>query len=110
MNAPTAQPTITVGGFSIDILVQGYPGKTVCHGGLGWSTVALVRGQGRVILIDAGNFGMRRLIAERLSARAVSRRRDRRDPDARALRSLDQLADVLGLARADRQAGAGMGC
>ena len=49
MNAPTAQPTITVGGFSIDILVQGYPGKTVCHGGLGWSTVALVRGQGRVI-------------------------------------------------------------
>ena len=33
MNAPSAQPTITVGGFSIDILVQGYPGKTVCHGG-----------------------------------------------------------------------------
>ena len=72
MNAPTAQPTITVGGFSIDILVQGYPGKTVCHGGLGWSTVALVRGQGRVILIDAGNFGMRRLIAERLSAHGLS--------------------------------------
>ena len=43
MNAPTQQPTITVGGFSIDILVQGFPGKTVCHGGLGWSTVALVR-------------------------------------------------------------------
>lgn len=41
--------------FSIDILVQGFPGKTVCHGGLGWSTVALVRGRGRVILIDAGN-------------------------------------------------------
>ena len=55
MNAPTAQPTITVGGFSIDILVQGFPGKTVCHGGLGWSTVALVRGQGRVILIDAAS-------------------------------------------------------
>ena len=52
MNAPSAQPTITVGGFSIDILVQGFPGKTVCHGGLGWSTVALVRGQGRVILMD----------------------------------------------------------
>ena len=72
MNAPSAQPTITVGGFSIDILVQGYPGKTVCHGGLGWSTVALVRGQGRVILIDAGNFGMRRLISERLSAHGLS--------------------------------------
>lgn len=72
MNAPMQQPTITVGGFSIDILVQGFPGKTVCHGGLGWSTVALVRGNGRVILIDAGNFGMRQLISERLSAHGLS--------------------------------------
>jgi glyoxylase-like metal-dependent hydrolase (beta-lactamase superfamily II) len=60
-----------VGGFSIDILVQGFPGKTVCHGGLGWSTVALVRGRDRVILIDAGNFGMRRLITERLAAHGL---------------------------------------
>jgi glyoxylase-like metal-dependent hydrolase (beta-lactamase superfamily II) len=72
MNAPATNPTISVGGFSIDILVQGYPGKTVCHGGLGWSTVALVRGQGRVILIDAGNFGMRRLISERLAAHGLT--------------------------------------
>jgi N-acyl homoserine lactone hydrolase len=72
MNAPATQPTITVGGFSIDILVQGFPGKTVCHGGLGWSTVALVRGQGRVVLIDAGNFGMRRLIAARLEAHGLA--------------------------------------
>ena len=72
MNAPATQPTMNVGGFSIDILVQGFPGKTVCHGGLGWSTVALVRGQGRVILIDAGNFGMRRVIAERLTAHGLS--------------------------------------
>ncbi len=72
MNAPATQPTITVGSFSIDILVQGFPGKTVCHGGLGWSTVALVRGQGRVVLIDAGNFGMRRLISERLSAHGLT--------------------------------------
>ena len=71
MNAPNAQPTISVGGFSIDILVQVFPGKTVCHGGLGWSTVALVRGQGRVILIDAGNFGMRRLVSERLAAHGL---------------------------------------
>src|SRR5256714_15442243 len=71
MNAPATQPTITVGGFSIDILVQGFPGKTVCHGGLGWSTVALGRGQGRGILIDAGNFGMRRVIAGRLEAHGV---------------------------------------
>jgi glyoxylase-like metal-dependent hydrolase (beta-lactamase superfamily II) len=72
MNAPIEQPTITVGGFSIDILVTGFPGKTVCHGGLGWSTVALVRGHGRVILIDAGNFGMRRLVSERLAAHGLN--------------------------------------
>src|SRR3954464_7596205 len=71
MNAPMQQPTITVGGFPIHFLVQGFPGKTVCHGGLGWSTVALVRGQGRVILIDAGNFGMRRVIAGRLEAHGL---------------------------------------
>jgi len=32
-----------IDGYAIDILVQGYPGKTVCHGGLGWSTIALLR-------------------------------------------------------------------
>ena len=73
LRARTEDASIGVGGFSIDILVQGFPGKTVCHGGLGWSTVALVRGQGRVVLIDAGNFGMRRLIAQRLSKRTASR-------------------------------------
>jgi len=28
-----------VEGYDIDIVVQGFPGKSVCHGGLGWSTV-----------------------------------------------------------------------
>ena len=64
--------SLRVGGFSIDILVQGFPGKTVCHGGLGWSTVAMVRGQGRVVLIDAGNFGMRRVLDERLAAHGLT--------------------------------------
>ena len=27
--------------YDIDIVVQGFPGKSVCHGGLGWSTVVL---------------------------------------------------------------------
>ena len=56
-----------VEGFDIDILVQGFPGKTVCHGGLGWSTVVLLRGKGRVVLIDTGSFGMRRLIVNQLN-------------------------------------------
>src|SRR4051794_22337352 len=63
--------SIRVGGFSIDILVQGFPGKTVCHGGLGWSTVALVRGGGRVTVIDAGSFNMRRVIVDQLAQRGL---------------------------------------
>jgi hypothetical protein len=29
-------------------VVQGFPGKSVCHGGLGWSTVVLVRAHRRL--------------------------------------------------------------
>jgi glyoxylase-like metal-dependent hydrolase (beta-lactamase superfamily II) len=59
------------GGFEIDIVVQGYPGKSVCHGGLGWSTVALIRSPEWLALIDGGNFGMRRMLIERLRERGL---------------------------------------
>ena len=39
-------------GYDIDI-VQGFPGKSVCHAGLGWSSVVLVRGHG-ASLVDTG--------------------------------------------------------
>lgn len=55
------------GTFTIDILVTGYPGKSVCHGGLGWSTIALLRGMGRVVLIDVGAFAQRTLLMEGLA-------------------------------------------
>ena len=58
-----------LGGYTVDILVQGFPGKTVCHGLLGWSTVVLLRGQGRVALVDVGSFGIRQRI-DRPSGRA----------------------------------------
>jgi N-acyl homoserine lactone hydrolase len=45
--------------YRLDVLVQGYPGKSVCHGGLGWSTIALLRGNDRVALIDCGTFSHR---------------------------------------------------
>jgi N-acyl homoserine lactone hydrolase len=45
--------------YEIDIVVQGFPGKSVCHGGLGWSTVVLLRAYGRLALIDTGNMSMR---------------------------------------------------
>ena len=62
------------GGYEIEVAVQGYPGKAVCHGGLGWSTIALLRGHGRVALIDTGSFGQRQLILDRLAANGLSPR------------------------------------
>ncbi len=58
-------------GYRIDILVQGYPGKTVCHGGLGWSTIVLIRGRGRVALVDTGGFGVRKVLIEQLAHRGL---------------------------------------
>jgi glyoxylase-like metal-dependent hydrolase (beta-lactamase superfamily II) len=60
-----------VDGYDIDIVVQGFPGKSVCHGGLGWSSVVLLRGHGRVALVDAGSFSMRKLLIERLAKRGL---------------------------------------
>ncbi len=53
-------------GWDIDILIQGYPGKTLKHGGLGWSTVVLLRGHGRVAILDTGAFGARQLLLDGL--------------------------------------------
>ena len=49
MTASHEMPSIA-SGYMIDILVHGYPGRSVCHGSLGWSTIALLRGHGRVWL------------------------------------------------------------
>ena len=61
-----------VEGYDIDVVVQGYPGKTVCHGGLGWSTIVLIRGHGRVALVDVGGFNIRVPLVERLKARGLT--------------------------------------
>jgi N-acyl homoserine lactone hydrolase len=52
--------------YQVDVLIQGFPGRAVCHGGLGWSTVTLIRGEGRTILLDVGAFGMRKPLERRL--------------------------------------------
>jgi glyoxylase-like metal-dependent hydrolase (beta-lactamase superfamily II) len=39
--------------FEVDILFRGFPGR-LTDGGLGWGTVALVKGEGLNMLIDAG--------------------------------------------------------
>jgi N-acyl homoserine lactone hydrolase len=60
-----------VNGYDIDVMVIGYPGKTVCHGGLGWSTIVLLRGRGRVAMIDTGGMGIRRFLIEKLKERGL---------------------------------------
>jgi glyoxylase-like metal-dependent hydrolase (beta-lactamase superfamily II) len=73
MTATAATPQcLTEAGYQIEIAVQGYPGKAVCHGGLGWSTIALLRGHGRVVMIDTGAFGQRQLVLDRLAANGLT--------------------------------------
>jgi N-acyl homoserine lactone hydrolase len=59
-------------GTNVDIIVSGYPGKSVCHGGLGWSTIALVRNGSRSALVDVGTFGQRELIRRFLADLSIS--------------------------------------
>ncbi len=62
---------MSIADFGVDIVVQGYPGKAVCHGGLGWSTIALIRAPGRLAMVDCGAFGMRKTLQERLKERGL---------------------------------------
>lgn len=48
--------------FELITLVQGFPGRSLCHGGLGWSTISFVRMGDRRIIIDAGSFNARKSI------------------------------------------------
>lgn len=57
--------------YQVDLLIQGFPGRAVCHGGLGWSTVSLLRGHGRIALLDVGAFGIRRELGKQLQAQGV---------------------------------------
>jgi glyoxylase-like metal-dependent hydrolase (beta-lactamase superfamily II) len=57
--------------YDIDIVVQGFPGKSVCHGGLGWSTVVLLRAHGRIALVDTGGISMRTMLIKRLAERGL---------------------------------------
>ncbi len=54
------------------MLVQGYPGKSLGNGGLGWSSVALARSPGHVAVLDTGSFGLRRTLVARLAAAGVT--------------------------------------
>lgn len=70
--AESAPVALATGDYAVDILVHGYPGKSVCHGGLGWSTIALLRGHGRVALVDVGSFGQRQLVLDGLARHGLT--------------------------------------
>jgi glyoxylase-like metal-dependent hydrolase (beta-lactamase superfamily II) len=60
-------------GWTVTLLVQGYPGKALENGGLGWSSVALARGpEGRVAVFDTGGSGLRRTLVQRLRDAGVA--------------------------------------
>ncbi len=58
--------------WTVEVLIQGYPGKSKEQGGLGWSTVALARAGDRVVLLDTGRLGTRKVLAERLKERGLT--------------------------------------
>jgi len=58
--------------YTADALVQGFPGKATAHGGLGWSGVTLLRGDGRTMLVDCGGFGVRAPLAQALADHGVA--------------------------------------
>lgn len=69
-SAAPASP-IQVSGYDVDILVTGFPGKSVCHGALGWSTIVLIRHGARLALVDVGAFGHRKLLVAALAERGL---------------------------------------
>jgi len=61
-----------LGDYRIDIIIHGFPGKSVCHGSLGFSTIALIRHGERVALVDVGSFGQRSLLISELAKRGLA--------------------------------------
>ena len=66
------QRSFVKGAYHIDIIVHGFPGKSVCHGPLGFSTIALVRHRSFTALVDVGGFGQRVILNQRLRELGVS--------------------------------------
>ena len=99
-----------VQGYDIDVVVQAIPARPVCHGGLGWSTIVLLRGHGQVALIDIGSFNIRVPLVEQLKQRGLT------PEDVTDLLlthahydHIHQLDDVQPRPHRDRRAGDGLG-
>jgi glyoxylase-like metal-dependent hydrolase (beta-lactamase superfamily II) len=60
-----------INNYDLDIVFQGFPSKSVCHGGLGWSSVVLLRAHDRIVLIDTGGFSVRTMLIKRFAERGL---------------------------------------
>ena len=60
--------------YQIDILIQGYPGRAVCHGGLGWSTSTLLGPDRDLVMKLVADGGPGHLGDRRAAASAVLER------------------------------------
>jgi N-acyl homoserine lactone hydrolase len=58
--------------YAVDLLVTGFPGRSTAHGPLGWSGITLLRGGGRLALVDTGGFGLRWPLRAALADRGVA--------------------------------------
>jgi N-acyl homoserine lactone hydrolase len=58
--------------YELSILLQGYPGVARFHGGLGWSTVPLLRGHGETVLVDTGPYGYREPLLDAFTAHGIA--------------------------------------
>ncbi len=54
----------------VDVLYYGFPGKA-SNSFLGWSTIALVKAEGKTILVDTGGSGARPMLIQALSERGL---------------------------------------
>jgi N-acyl homoserine lactone hydrolase len=57
--------------YSVRSLVNGFPAASQTHGGMGWSSVFLLQGHGRSVLVDTGPPAYVRLLHERLAANGL---------------------------------------
>ena len=64
---------LSVAGYDVELLIQGFPGKSNENGGLGWSAVVLLRGHGRIVLVDTGSFSARKVLLKRLAEHGIAR-------------------------------------
>jgi N-acyl homoserine lactone hydrolase len=57
--------------YELSIFVQGFPGTSSTHGGLGWSTIALLSKDNQHILVDGGAFGVRPILLRKLGEKGL---------------------------------------